>query len=243
MNILDFIILAIMAYGLLAGMYKGSITSGLSAVGFVGAWFGAQQVYDKIANFALSNSTLMAVLNQYLEPESFFENHTQAVTAVSDVIAGGEAALSNAVSSIGKNFGFISDAFSANIRNQAFSALSLKTLADYFDQTLWVAVFNVVAFVVAFAVIYFVINLFVNLLDRVISFPVFRVCDGLIGGVFGLLRASVVVVLVLTIMPMLTSLISPELTAKLTSESALYTFASQFDLLSVGSWIESLILG
>ena len=243
MNIVDFIILAIFAYGLLAGMYKGSITSGLSLVGFVGAWFGAQQVYQRIADFALSNTTLMAVLNQYLEPESFFSSHTQAVTAVADVVAGGEEAITAAVESVSKNFAFISDAFSANLRTQAFQNLNITTLADYFDQTLWVAVFNVTAFIAAFIVLYFVISLVVNLLDHVISFPVLRGFDWLIGGVFGLLRASVVVVLILTVLPALTTVLNPELTQQLMSGSALYTFAAQFDLLSVGRWVQSLVMG
>ena len=72
MNILDLLILAILAYGLLAGMYKGMLTSLMSLLAFGGAWFGAKALYARIANFALSNTTLMAVLNQYLEPEEFF---------------------------------------------------------------------------------------------------------------------------------------------------------------------------
>lgn len=243
MNIVDLIILAILGYGLLAGMYKGSITSGLSLLGFVGAWFGAQSVYQRIANLALSNTTLMAVLTQYLEPESFFASHTQAVTAVSDVIAGGEEAISSAVGAVSQNFSFLSDAFSANLRSQAFQNLNLTTLSEYFDQTLWMAVFNVAAFIVAFVVLYLVINLVVNLLNHVISFPVLRGFDWLVGGVFGLLRASVVVVLMLTVLPALTSLLNPELTANLVNGSSLYTFASQFDLLSVGQWIRSLVMG
>jgi len=84
LNIVDIIIIAIFVYCLLAGMYKGTIASGLSLLGFAGAWFGAQQVYMNIAHLALSNTTLMAVLNQYLEPDTFFQNHSQAITAVSD---------------------------------------------------------------------------------------------------------------------------------------------------------------
>lgn len=150
----------------------------------MGAWFGAQSVYQRIANLALSNTTLMAVLTQYLEPESFFASHTQAVTAVSDVIAGGEEAISSAVGAVSQNFSFLSDAFSANLRSQAFQNLNLTTLSEYFDQTLWMAVFNVAAFIVAFVVLYLVINLVVNLLNHVISFPVLRGFDWLVGGVF-----------------------------------------------------------
>ena len=99
------------------------------------------------------------------------------------------------------------------------------------------------AFIAAFIVLYFVISLVVNLLDHVISFPVLRGFDWLIGGVFGLLRASVVVVLLLTVLPALTTVLNPELTQQLTSGSALYTFAAQFDLLSVGHWVQSLVMG
>lgn len=243
MNIVDYVIIAILAFGLLSGMYKGFITSGLSTFGFAAAWFGAQAVYERIANFALSNSTLMAILNQYLEPDTFFESNSQAVMAVSDVIAGGEAAISSAVNAVSTKFGFIADAFSANVRNQAFQSIGITSVADYLNQTLWVAVFNVVAFVAAFVVLYIVISLLVNLLDRVICFPMLRGCDWLIGGVFGLLRSSVVVVLVLSILPLMTSFIDPVLTENLMTGSTLYTYVSQFDLLSVSNWMQTLIVG
>ena len=82
MNIVDYLILAILGFGLLSGMHKGSITSGLNTLGFVASWFGAQRLYARIANFALSNTTLMAVLNQYLEPEEFFSSAAEATMAV-----------------------------------------------------------------------------------------------------------------------------------------------------------------
>lgn len=243
MNIVDIIIIAIFVYCLLAGMHKGTIASGLTLFGFAGAWFGAQALYQGIANLALSNSTLMAVLNQYLEPETFFAEHAVAASAVTDVIAGGESAISSAVASVGENWTFLADAFSANIRNQAFANIGISTMADYFNQTLWVAVFNVAAFIAAFAVLYIIINLIVNMLDHVISFPVLRSFDWLVGGVFGLLRATVVIVLVLNVLPALTSIISPEFTSQMVSGSALYSFASQLDLLGVAAWVRGLVMG
>lgn len=243
LNIVDIIILAIFVYFLLAGMHKGTIASGLSLFGFAGAWFGAQALYQGIAHLALSNTTLMAVLNQYLEPESFFADHGVAISAVTDIISGGETSIAAAVSSVGENWKFLSEAFSANIRNQAFANIGITTMADYFNQTLWVAVFNVGSFIAAFAVLYIIINLIVSMLDHVISFPVLRSFDWLVGGVFGLFRASVVVVLVLTVLPALTSIISPEFTTQMITGSALYSFASQLDLLGVANWITGLVMG
>ena len=243
MNIVDIIILVIFVYCLLVGMYRGTIASGLSLIGFAGAWFGAQSVYQTVATLVLSNTTLMAVLNQYLEPETFFKESAVAASTVREVIAGGESAISAAVASVGDSFAFMADAFSANVRNQAFANLGISTMSDYFNQTLWVAVFNVAAFIAAFAVLYIVITLIVSMLDHVISFPVLRGFDWLVGGIFGLLRATVVVVLVLNILPALTSIIDPKLTSDLLSQSTLYTFASQLDLLGVAGWIKGLVMG
>ena len=89
MNLLDIVILAILAFYLISGMYRGSITSFLGTAGFIAAWYGAIQFYPTVAHMALSNQTLMAVLNQYLEPETFFASHAQAATTVSEVISGG----------------------------------------------------------------------------------------------------------------------------------------------------------
>jgi len=243
MNIVDIIIIAIFVYFLLAGMYKGTIASGISLFGFAGAWFGAKAVYQSISHLALSNSTLMAVLNQYLEPETFFNEHAVAAAKINDVLAGGEASIQAVINSVGDKFSFIADALSSNIRTQAFANIGISTMADYFNQTLWVAVFNVAAFVLAFIGLYIIISILVSLLDHVISFPVLRSFDWLVGGVFGLMRATVIVVLVLSILPAMANVIDPELTNKLLSQSTLYTVASQLDLLGVAGWLRGLVMG
>lgn len=241
MNIVDILLIAVMGFGLLAGMYKGFVASLLSTVGFVGSWFGARMVYERIANLALSNTTLMAMLNQYLEPESFFASSTQAATTVAEVVSGGEASIQAAVSTVSEKISIIAKAFEANIRNQAFANLNITTLSDYLDQTIWQAVFNVIAFLLAFVVIYIVVSLVVNLLDSVIRFPVLRMFDWLLGGVCGLMCSLVVAVLLLCILPSVVSLINPELTQNLLSESTLYSFISQLDFLNVANMITQLI--
>ena len=241
MNIVDILILVILAFSLLAGMHKGFMASLLHTIGFIGSWFGARMVFERIANLALSNTTLMAVLNQYLEPESFFASSTQASTTVAEVVSGGEAAIQAAVSAVAEKISIIASAFEANIRNQAFANLNITTLSDYLDQTIWQAVFNVLGFLVAFIVIYAVVSLVINLLDNVIRFPVLRMFDWLLGGVCGLLRGLVVAVLLLCVMPSIVSVISPELTETLLSQSTLYAVVSQLDFLNVSGMISQLI--
>lgn len=241
MNILDILILLVLFFCLLAGMHKGFISSLLSTVGFVGSWFGARALYERIANIALSNSTLMAVLSQYLEPASFFNNSTQAAMTVTEVVSGGEQAIQAAVAPVAGKISVISRAFEANIRNQAFTKLNIFSLSDYLDQTIWQAVFNVLAFLVAFLVLYALVSLVVNLLDHVIPFPVLRMFDWLAGGAFGLVRGVVLVVLILCVLPSIVTLVSPELTQSLISESQLYGIISKLDLLNVAGTVAQLI--
>ncbi len=243
MNILDILILAMLAFGVLAGMHKGLIASGLSTVGFVASWLGAQSLYEKIANYALSNQTLMAVLNQYLEPDEFFSSSKEALMTVSQVVSGGESAISEAVASLGTNFKFLQEAFSNNIRQEAFASLGITTLSDYLNQTLWVAVFNIAAFIASFLLIYIVINLIVNLLDHVINFPVLRGIDGLLGGVLGFLKATVVVALVMSLLPTLAESLAPELAQKFISGSTLLNAAKSFDLLNAAGIVRKLMMG
>jgi uncharacterized membrane protein required for colicin V production len=196
-----------------------------------------------VAKLALSNQTLMAVLNQYLEPENFFESHSQAMSTVSEVIAGGEAAIQSAVSAVASKLSVISKAFEANVRAQMFQRLGINTLADYLDQTIWQAVFNVGAFILCFIALYVLACLVVNLLDHVISFPLVRGFDWLLGGIFGLARGLVVVVLVLWLLPAIVEIVSPDFAENLRTGSVLYSYVSQMDFLNVRTLVTGLIGG
>ena len=241
MNIVDILILAVLAYCLFAGMHKGFIASFMSLGGFVASWFGAKAVYLQLSNMALSNTTLMAVLNQYLEPENFFASKAQAAMSVTEVVSGGETAIKSAVSSISEKIPVIAEAFEGNIRNQAFSRLGITNLSDYLDQTIWMAIFNVLAFIVAFIVIYALVSLVINLLDHVICFPVFRMFDWLLGGLCGLGRGVVVAILIMCIAPSIMSLLAPELTSELMGGSMLYSYVRQLDYLGVAGTVAQLI--
>ena len=243
MNLLDVVILAVLAFYLISGMYRGSITSLLGTAGFIAAWVGAQRFYPQVAQLALSNQTLMAVLNQYLEPESFFSSHAAAMTTVAEVISGGEAAIQNALASVSPTLSVISKAFEANVRSQVFQNLGISTLADYLDQTIWQAVFNVGPFILCFIALYVLAMLVVNLLDHVISFPLLRGVDWLVGGVLGLVRGAAICVLLVVLVPAIAQIISPEFANELVSGSTLMHWVNQVDILKVGAMMKTLIGG
>ena len=91
--------------------------------------------------------------------------------------------------------------------------------------------------------LYVLACLVVNLLDHVISFPLVRGFDWLLGGIFGIARGLVVVVLVLCLLPSLVQIVSPEFADNLRTGSSLYSFVTQMDFLNVNNLVTSLIGG
>ena len=244
MNLLDITLIVLLALYIISGMYRGSITSLLSTLGFGGAWFGARSLYPRVANMALSNKTLMATLSQYLEPEGFFTTHTMATTSVKDIISGGESAISGVLNSLSPNVSVIKGAFENNLRNpDRLQRLGLNTAAQYLDQTIWEAIFNVAAFLLCFIALYIIASLVVNLLDRVISFPLVKGVDWLIGGVFGFVCGMVMAALVIAVLPTIIRIVSPEFAESLTSGSKLFSLVDKLDLLHVQKLVSEKLIG
>ena len=163
------------------------------------------------------------------------------MTTVAEVISGGETAIQNAIGSLSSQLAVISKAFEANVRSQAFQNLGISTLSDYLDQTIWQAIFNVGAFILCFIALYVVSCLVVNLLDHVISFPLVRGIDWLLGGLLGLVRGVVVSLLVINLVPAVAQIVSPEFARDLIQNSTLLNMVSNLDMLKVGQMLRVLI--
>ncbi len=208
-NIVDVILYSILALSVISGMYKGFITSGLATVGFFAAWFGAFNLFPRIAQMALSNEYLMGSLSYYLDASSLFKTASLGATPVAQAISStgtGSSLLNQALQELNLPT-VIESAFKNNVSNQLFSSLGKTTLADYLGQTIWVAAINVISFLLIFAVCYVVVLLVVNLLNNVFRFPLLKHLDWVLGGVFGLVRGGFVVALLLGVAPLILSML------------------------------------
>jgi len=67
--------------------------------------------------------------------------------------------------------------------------------------------------------------------------------DWLLGGLFGLARGLVVVVLILCLVPAIVQIVSPEFADSLRTGSALYSYVMQMDFLNVNKLVTSLVGG
>lgn len=200
MNIIDIIIIAILALSVIAGMYKGFITSLLSLLGFLGAWVGAYATYGFLANTVANNLDLMSIFKNLIGAADLFKTTELANL---DVVNATAQNIDQAVQEI--NIPMISDLFRTNVTTQAFANQGLTKMYEYLTQTLLTSILNVLSFIVMFVVIYIAVSLVVNLLNNVFRFPKLRHGDWLIGGIGGLVRGVVIVMLIFAVVPALSS--------------------------------------
>ena len=200
MNMIDIIILAILAFSLISGMHKGFITSTLALVGFCGAWIGAYASYGYLVNAVQQNEGLLNFLQGLVGAADLFK--TKALADL-EVAVASAADIDTAVGEIG--IPLISNLFRENVLGQVFANDGLTKMSEYLTQTLLSSVLNVVSFIIMFAVVYAAVLLLVNLLNNVFRFPALKHLDWLLGGVFGLVRGAVIVMLIFAVVPTLCS--------------------------------------
>lgn len=239
MNIIDIILLAILALSFISGMQKGFLASLLATFGFVGAWIAAMAL-----NMTLSQQFMSSQFKTWLDVNIRFEG---LLSELGDV---GQRACSAAAGSLESILAALSkggvpesvvNAFNAN-----FSSFGSLTVNEYLAQTIWQAAFNVISFVIVFAICYAVLMLLVNLLNNMFRIPKLRGVDALLGGVLGAVRGYAVICLAVAIIPMIFTALDSSVIETLFDGSSLGAFflngKSVFsDLFGVGGQLEKII--
>ncbi len=200
MNIIDIIILIILAISLASGLYKGFITSTLSLIGFCGSWIASLSVYQYVVNAVRSNEGIMNFLGSITGAVDLFKTQGLANMQVASATA---ADIDQAMDEIG--IPLINNLFKNNVTEKVFANAGKFTMNEYLSETLLSAALNIVAFILTFVVIYIAALLVVNLLNNVFRFPQLRHFDAILGGIFGLLRGVVIVMLVFAVIPTISS--------------------------------------
>lgn len=239
MNFIDIILIAILGVSVLSGMQKGFLTSLLATFAFVGAWFAARAAYPALAQQFLASEFMM-----WLEANINFEG----------LLAGLGEYAGKYVEAISSSMNAIVDTLAQNKAPEAFIA-SFKantasfptlTVAEYFSEIAWQAIFNVVSFALVFAIVYAVLLLVVNLFNNVFRVPKLRGVDALLGGVLGAVRGYAVVCLVCAIIPMVFTALDSSVINSLLADSSIGKFFisgdSVFkDLFRVGDQLTGII--
>lgn len=93
------------------------------------------------------------------------------------------------------------------------------------------AIFNCVSFALIFYLGYAAMLLLVNFMNNVLRFPQLRVFDGLLGGIFGIVRAALLVLVAIAAIKLIFSPVNASIVEKTLSDSVIGGMVKDIDVL------------
>ncbi|MBO5501561.1 MAG: CvpA family protein [Clostridia bacterium] len=205
MNVVDIIILLILACGLLSGLYRGFIHSVLNLGSGLLSFLLSFLLYPKLADVVSGNPEVIRMISSFTDSESLLGDLDLSNRLVSGLSAENITAIvekANLPEPIGNLLGH-------NLSGQVFSPLgNLATnVGDYVNQTVISVSINVLCFLACFLLCFVVLTIFANLIRAVFRFPVLKQLDTLVGGIFGRLTGVLLCFALLTLLPLLESVV------------------------------------
>ena len=205
MNVVDIIILIILGCGLLSGLYRGFIHSVLNLGSGLIAFAASFYFYPKLADVVSGNPEIIRMISSFTDSESLLGDLDLSNRLVSALDPANIAAIvqrADLPDPIGTLLGH-------NLAGQVFSPLgNLATnVGDYVNQTVISVSINVLCFLVCFVLCYLALTVVANLIRAVFRFPVLKQLDSIVGGVFGLLTGVLMCFALLTLLPLLESVV------------------------------------
>ena len=219
MNFIDIGILVVLGICVVIGLYRGFVQSVLNLGGGVVSFIASFKLYPKLAEVLSSNTEITRFISTYTDTSSLLGDlglsnlnvdmlSTENITQVLEKIN-----LPEPLGTLLKH----------NLTSQVFSPLGdlATNVSDYLNQTVLSVCINVLSFIVCFLGCLLLSTLVINLLRAVFRFPILRHLDALVGGGFGLLLGIMLCYILLTVLPLLESVIPIEGFATMVEESSL----------------------
>lgn len=219
MNIINIILLAILAISFVSGMQKGFLASLLATLGFVAAWLIASSLYGTLANHFMNSSFKEALSG--LDP---FRELVAKLGDSANVVCNGAASTLNGICETLKEASVPKAMIEAFRSNAAGSSFAAVTIGECLTQTIWQSTFNVVSFVIVFAIAYAALILVVNLFNNMFRLPKLRGVDALLGGVFGVVRGYAILCLIAAVIPMVYTALDSSVVQTLFEDSSMGAF-------------------
>ena len=193
MNIIDILILAVLAVSVIYGMHRGFISGVLSVAALIGAAALSFAMSPQLAAWLKGNRTLVDTLMYYTDAGSRVSSLDLSLMSVSQVT---ESALAQILSSANLPAAFES-AFITGIS----AAPGSMSISELLSQTIVSVSISILSFLICFFVSYIVATFVIHLISYVFELPVLRHLDALIGGVFGLVRGVLLLFILFALVP------------------------------------------
>ncbi len=206
MNIIDIIIIILLAVFVLNGVYRGFISAVMNLGGLFVSWVVAFLCYPLLAK-QLAATEFFAQSRFYIEGAERIDVEIAKTPITS--LQSGEIQTIVTDAKMPLPFG---DAIVENINEGAFAEQGLTTVGDYFDETIFNVITNTLSLVIIFFAALIVITLVINAVSFSINLPQLRSFDTLAGGGVALIRGFFVMYMLFAIVPAFMVLIGDQIT-------------------------------
>ena len=217
MNIVDYVIIGVLGVSVLYGLYRGFVASVLSMGGGLISFLSAFALYPKLAALIQNNEELQRTLLHYTDASSRIGDLELALTNVVNL---GREGITQVLSNV-QLPAPLDSILQVNLENLVYGTQgAASTVSDYVSQTILQSSINIICFIVCFVGVFIAFSLASNLIRAVFRFPVLKQADALAGGVFGLLR-GLLCLIVFTLIPLVQTMVPLDIITELLEESQL----------------------
>jgi uncharacterized membrane protein required for colicin V production len=205
-NIIDGILLFVLAISVIYGFYHGFIQSVTSLVALGLSVLSGFLFGPALARLFSSNQTISGLMVNMTDAVARVGDYDLARVPVQQVSG---SMLDTVLNSVSLPEG-IEQALRNNIVTQAFRQNGLITVNDYVSNTIVNTAISILSFLVCFAAAYLILTLLLSLIRHVFEYPILRQLDWLAGGAFGLVRGAALCYLLVLLIPLIQVIVPGE---------------------------------
>lgn len=193
MNIIDIIILAVLGVSVVFGLYRGFISGVLSVAALIGSAALAFMLSGELAAWLQGNQTLVNTLLYYTDAGSRIQSLDLSLLSAAQVT---ESALMQILESA-----HLPAAFEAAFIEHISLASGAETISAVMSRTIVNVSLSILSFLICFLIAYVTLTFVIHLIQYVFELPVLRHLDSLMGGLFGLARGALLLVILFAVVP------------------------------------------
>lgn len=225
MNILDIAILVMLALNLFIGLYNGFIVTILNIIAYFGSWILSFIFYPILSKYLIANTSLLEKLVYYTDASSRIADFSQRKLGVANMSQEQLASIIEK-SQIPQPF---DKAILANATNE--SLLGLQTIGEYVDYTVAKIIISILSFFIIFFLLRLVFSIIIGVVKAIRDIPVLKQLDSLAGAGLGLIRGSLMLYIVFSILPLLLTIAPIDFVSDIVEASKLAPFFYKTNIL------------
>lgn len=203
MNLIDLMLLIIIAVCVVFDMYRGFMVSAYRMGAFIISTLSGM-ILAPVLSWIFGTQGILNTLIGYTEGSLKIAEIETANLPVSSLQSGQINDIVQS-SSVVSPFNRL---IVGNVNSQAFANQGLTTVGEYFDYTVAHATLHIICFIVVFLLVRIVLGILINSADGIYGFPVLKTHDTMLAGLCGLVRGICNCYVLFTLLPIVLSVLN-----------------------------------